>query len=62
MRLLPAVLDVDLPVLARDVLPALRAARLTAVPRPGATLRESLGLPRPANRYDTRVLADAPNA
>ncbi|WP_285101572.1 LLM class flavin-dependent oxidoreductase [Promicromonospora sp. MEB111] len=62
VRLLPAVLDVDLPVLARDVLPALRAARLTAVPRPGATLRESLGLPRPANRYDTRVLADAPNA
>ncbi|MFJ3407226.1 LLM class flavin-dependent oxidoreductase [Promicromonospora sp. NPDC090134] len=62
VRLLPAVLDVDLPVLARDVLPALRAARLTAAPRPGATLRESLGLPRPANRYDTRVLADAPNA
>ncbi|WP_020016638.1 LLM class flavin-dependent oxidoreductase [Promicromonospora sukumoe] len=62
VRLLPAVLDVDLPVLARDVLPALRAARLVAAPRPGATLRESLGLPRPANRYDTRVLADAPSA
>jgi alkanesulfonate monooxygenase SsuD/methylene tetrahydromethanopterin reductase-like flavin-dependent oxidoreductase (luciferase family) len=62
VRLLPAVLDVDLPVLARDVLPALRAARLTEAPRPGATLRESLGLPRPANRYDTRVLADAPSA
>jgi alkanesulfonate monooxygenase SsuD/methylene tetrahydromethanopterin reductase-like flavin-dependent oxidoreductase (luciferase family) len=57
VRLLPAVLDVDLPVLARDVLPALRAARLTAAPRPGATLRESLGLLRPANRYDTRVSA-----
>jgi len=54
VRLLPAVLDVDLPVLSRDVLPALRAARLTAAPRAGATLRESLGLPRPANRYDTR--------
>ncbi|PUB31544.1 luciferase-like monooxygenase [Promicromonospora sp. AC04] len=62
VRLLPAVLDVDLPVLARDVLPALRAARLTAVPRPGASLRESLGLPRPANRYDTRVQADALSA
>ncbi|MFD6139518.1 LLM class flavin-dependent oxidoreductase [Promicromonospora sp. NPDC060271] len=55
VRLLPAVLDVDLPVLARDVLPALRAARLTAAPRPGATLRDALGLPRPANRYDVRV-------
>ena len=54
VRLLPAVLDVDLPVLSRDVLPALRAARLTAAPRAGATLRESLGLPRAANRYDTR--------
>jgi hypothetical protein len=57
VRLLPAVLDVDLPVLARDVLPALRAARLTAAPRPGATLRAALGLPRPANRYDVRVSA-----
>jgi alkanesulfonate monooxygenase SsuD/methylene tetrahydromethanopterin reductase-like flavin-dependent oxidoreductase (luciferase family) len=55
VRLLPAVLDVDLPVLARDVLPALRAARLIAPPRPGATLRDALGLPRPANRYDVRV-------
>lgn len=57
VRLLPAVLDVDLPVLARDVLPALRTARLTAAPRPGATLRDALGLPRPANRYDVRVSA-----
>ncbi|QAY69274.1 LLM class flavin-dependent oxidoreductase [Xylanimonas protaetiae] len=54
VRLLPAVLDEDLPVLARDVLPALRAARLTAAPQPGATLRDSLGLARPANRYDAR--------
>ena len=54
VRLLPAVLDLDLPVLVRDVLPALRAARLTTAPRAGATLRETLGLPRPANRYDTR--------
>ncbi|WP_369372078.1 nitrilotriacetate monooxygenase [Promicromonospora sp. Populi] len=59
VRLLPAVLDVDLPVLARDVLPTLRAARLVAAPRPGATLRESLGLPRPANRYDVRAPAAA---
>ncbi|MFE5308086.1 LLM class flavin-dependent oxidoreductase [Isoptericola sp. NPDC056605] len=54
VRLLPAVLDADLPVLSGDVLPALRAARLTAPPRAGATLRETLGLPRPANRYETR--------
>jgi alkanesulfonate monooxygenase SsuD/methylene tetrahydromethanopterin reductase-like flavin-dependent oxidoreductase (luciferase family) len=50
VRLLPAVLDVDLPVLAREVLPALRAARLAAAPRAGATLRDHLGLPRPAHR------------
>lgn len=62
VRLLPAVLDVDLPVLAREVLPALRAARLIAAPRPGATLRESLGLPRPANRYDTHAAAGAVSA
>ncbi|MFF2451198.1 nitrilotriacetate monooxygenase [Isoptericola sp. NPDC058082] len=54
VRLLPAVLDADLPVLSGDVLPALRAARLTAAPRAGATLRETLGLPRPANRHETR--------
>ncbi|MFF1529020.1 nitrilotriacetate monooxygenase [Cellulomonas sp. NPDC058312] len=51
VRLLPAVLDVDLPVLAHEVLPALRAARLTAAPRSGATLRDHLGLRRPANRF-----------
>jgi alkanesulfonate monooxygenase SsuD/methylene tetrahydromethanopterin reductase-like flavin-dependent oxidoreductase (luciferase family) len=51
VRLLPAVLDVDLPVLAREVLPALRAARLTAAPRAGATLRDHLGLARPADRW-----------
>jgi hypothetical protein len=43
--------------LARVVLPALRAARLAAASRPGTTLRESLGLPRPTNRYDVRVAA-----
>ncbi|ARU51970.1 hypothetical protein CBR64_11240 [Cellulosimicrobium cellulans] len=57
VRLLPAVLDEDLPVLARDVLPALRADRLTAAPRPGATLRDHLGLDRPASRFDTRLSA-----
>jgi len=51
VRLLPSVLDVDLPVLVRDVLPALRVARAVPTPRPGATLRDTLGLPRPTNRF-----------
>jgi alkanesulfonate monooxygenase SsuD/methylene tetrahydromethanopterin reductase-like flavin-dependent oxidoreductase (luciferase family) len=47
VRLLPAVLDVDLPVLAAEVLPALDLRR----PEPGATLRDLFDLPRPAGRY-----------
>lgn len=57
VRLLPAVLDEDLPVIARDVLPALRTERLTAAPRPGATLRDHLGLARPVSRYAARPSA-----
>lgn len=59
VRLLAAALDADLPVLARDVLPALRADRRTAAPRPGATLREHLGLARPENRFATSTRATA---
>ncbi|MFI9387011.1 LLM class flavin-dependent oxidoreductase [Kutzneria sp. NPDC052558] len=51
VRLHPAVLAVDLPVLAEQVLPAL--ADLRRPPRPGDTLRSTLGLPRPANRHAT---------
>ncbi|MDR7161082.1 LLM class flavin-dependent oxidoreductase [Arthrobacter sp. BE255] len=51
VRLSPAVLDTDLPELAAVVLPELRRAGLLAAPAPGSTLRESFGLPRPANRY-----------
>jgi alkanesulfonate monooxygenase SsuD/methylene tetrahydromethanopterin reductase-like flavin-dependent oxidoreductase (luciferase family) len=51
VRLFPAVVDEDLPVLARQVLPALFAAGLAHRPVPGSTLRANLGLPRPANRY-----------
>lgn len=51
VRLHPAVLAVDLPVLAGEVLPALVAAGLHAAPEPGATLRTTLGLPHPANRF-----------
>lgn len=59
VRLLPAVLDADLPVLAREVLPALRADRRTAAPRSGATLRDHLGLTRPANRFAGAARATA---
>ncbi|MFD4653013.1 MULTISPECIES: LLM class flavin-dependent oxidoreductase [unclassified Streptomyces] len=51
VRLHPAVLADDLPVLTDRVLPALAAAGLHHPPRPGDTLRTTLGLPRPANRF-----------
>ena len=52
VRLHPAVLAVDLPILVGQVLPALGArGLLRPAPAPGATLRETLGLPRPANRF-----------
>ena len=52
VRLHPAVLAVDLPILIEQVLPALGArGLLRPAPVPGATLRETLGLPRPANRF-----------
>jgi alkanesulfonate monooxygenase SsuD/methylene tetrahydromethanopterin reductase-like flavin-dependent oxidoreductase (luciferase family) len=52
VRLHPAVRAVDLPILIEQVLPALDAQGLRRPPPvPGATLRETLGLPHPANRY-----------
>ena len=52
VRLHPAVLAVDLPILIEQVLPALDARGLRRPsPAPGATLRDTLGLPRPANRF-----------
>jgi alkanesulfonate monooxygenase SsuD/methylene tetrahydromethanopterin reductase-like flavin-dependent oxidoreductase (luciferase family) len=51
VRINPAVLDTELPELAAVVLPELRRAGVLAAPAPGSTLRESFGLPRPANRY-----------
>jgi hypothetical protein len=51
VRLRPAVIDEDLPVLARLVLPALIRAGIAHRPVPGSTLRAELGLSRPANRY-----------
>ena len=51
VRLHPLVLDEDLPVLSRLVLPALSERRLVARPLPGTSLRSALGLERPAPRF-----------
>lgn len=57
VRLLPTVLDEDLPVLAGHVLPALSLARVAHPPRPAQHLRTTLGLDRPANRFDLEEAA-----
>lgn len=44
----PASLELDVPVIAEKLLPLLQ---VTAADRPGTTLRNRLGLTRPANRY-----------
>jgi alkanesulfonate monooxygenase SsuD/methylene tetrahydromethanopterin reductase-like flavin-dependent oxidoreductase (luciferase family) len=52
VRLHPAVFAVDLPLLIERVLPVLAAEDLLPhAPRPGDTLRATLGLPRPVNRF-----------
>jgi alkanesulfonate monooxygenase SsuD/methylene tetrahydromethanopterin reductase-like flavin-dependent oxidoreductase (luciferase family) len=51
VRLFPTVIDEDLPVLARNVLPALFKSGVAHRPVPGSSLRGNLGLGRPANRY-----------
>ncbi|MHA7985039.1 LLM class flavin-dependent oxidoreductase [Rathayibacter sp. CAU 1779] len=64
VRLFPARLDQDLDELGRAVLPELRARGLFRSPRAGDTLRTSLGLDRPANRFAPNVAApslSAPN-
>lgn len=45
------MLEEDLAVLSRIVLPALSERRLVARPLPGTSLRSALGLERPANRF-----------
>ncbi|MFE7548188.1 LLM class flavin-dependent oxidoreductase [Streptomyces gardneri] len=62
VRLLPLVLDEDLSVLSRLVLPELFVRRLATRPLPGTTLRTSLGLPRPASRFATGTDTDAVSA
>jgi alkanesulfonate monooxygenase SsuD/methylene tetrahydromethanopterin reductase-like flavin-dependent oxidoreductase (luciferase family) len=51
VRLFPTVIDEDLPVLARYVLPSLFKSGIAHRPVPGSSLRGNLGLSRPANRY-----------
>ena len=52
VRLRPASAATDVPVLIEQVLPVLAAeGLLRPAPRPGDTLRATLGLPRPANRF-----------
>jgi len=51
VRLHPLVLDEDLTVLSRLVLPALLRGRIAARPVSGASLRTTLGLARPASRF-----------
>jgi Luciferase-like monooxygenase len=51
VRLFPTVIDEDLRVLARYVLPALFKSGVAHRPVPGSSLRADLGLARPANRY-----------
>ncbi|WP_432493094.1 LLM class flavin-dependent oxidoreductase [Kineococcus gypseus] len=53
VRLHAAVLDEDLRQLVRTTLPALRVQRLLQAPLAGSTLRSTLGLTRPANRFAT---------
>jgi alkanesulfonate monooxygenase SsuD/methylene tetrahydromethanopterin reductase-like flavin-dependent oxidoreductase (luciferase family) len=50
-----------LDALGRGVLPALAADGTLVPPRPGQTLRDQLGLPRPPSRYAART-ADIPGA
>lgn len=59
VRLHPAVLAVDLPVLTEQVLPALAAEGLHRAPRAGYTLRGTLGLARPTNRFAAAATTNA---
>ncbi|MBC2639616.1 MULTISPECIES: LLM class flavin-dependent oxidoreductase [unclassified Rhodococcus (in: high G+C Gram-positive bacteria)] len=60
VRLHPAVVDHDLPVLARYVVPALLREGLAHRPVTGATLRGTLGLARPDTRFQAPRLEDSP--
>jgi alkanesulfonate monooxygenase SsuD/methylene tetrahydromethanopterin reductase-like flavin-dependent oxidoreductase (luciferase family) len=53
VRLHPLVLDEDVSVLSRLVIPPLIIDRVVSLPLPGQTFRAVLGLPRPLSRYRT---------
>ena len=53
VRVIPAVLDLDLDEVGRAVLPELRRRGLFRSPVVGQTLRESFGLDRPENRFSS---------
>jgi hypothetical protein len=53
VRLHPVVLDEDLSVLSRLVIPPLIIEHVVSRPLPGTTFRAVLGLPRPLSRYHT---------
>ena len=54
VRIVPAVIDVDLRELQYVVLPRAFAGGSRPAPLAGATLRDTLHLERPANRFATR--------
>ena len=51
VRLHPLVIDEDLAVLSKLVIPRLFVERISARPIAGHTLRATLGLERPANQF-----------
>ena len=51
VRIHPLVIEEDLAVLSQFVVPALVRAGIATRPLPGTTLRSTLGLPRPQNRF-----------
>ncbi|MGW6276919.1 LLM class flavin-dependent oxidoreductase [Kribbella sp. NPDC055071] len=54
VHLRPASLELDVPVIADELLPALRDCGLVATSERAGTLRSRLGLRRPENSYATR--------
>lgn len=52
IRLHPAVLDIDLPVIIDELLPRLDVAGILRAPEQGGTLRDLFGLVRPVNIFE----------
>ncbi len=59
VRLHPLVIDEDLAVLSKLVIPTLIVERISTRPLPGQSLRTTLGLPRPENRFATATAVTA---